>query len=123
MPLDKGQIEELNDMRVREFLVPEWNDTVYLRSMTGVEVEAISKLGSDTAKDRHAKICVIVLSDEDGHRLFTDGEAHKLSKEKSGSALMKIADAGLDFAGITEEGAAEIEGNSDATDDADSGLD
>src|SRR5215472_16588203 len=110
MPLSKDAILAKDDLPVEELFVPEWNDTVRVRALSGRDrdelemsmlVERDGEMVRDAANGR-AKIAVRALVDESGNRIFANGDANELGK-KSGAALDRIMDVAARLSKLGEE--------------------
>lgn len=106
MSLDRSAILAAADRKTAPLEVPEWGGTVYLRTLTGLERDAleaeITKNGGKVGKNFRARFCALVLADESGKRLFEDKDADALA-EKSGAVLGRICEAAFKHNGIGPE--------------------
>ena len=87
MRLSKDDILKAADASPEEVSVPEWGGTVLVRGMTGKERDAfeVSLLQPGrggrrevSAVNVRAKVVARCVVDDDGNRMFTDGEASDL---------------------------------------------
>ena len=79
------------DLPVKAVPVPEWGEgeVVYVRTMTGIEVEGLRGISED--ENYFGRFAATVLCDEQGERVFADGDAELLGK-KNHNALRRICD-------------------------------
>ena len=115
--LSKESILNIADITTQEVVVPEWNGSVFVRSMSGAERDAFeaelveAKKGAGTNLNNvRAKLAVRVVCDKGGTRLFTDADAEQLGR-KSAAALDRIFTVAQKLSGIGEKEIAELEGN------------
>jgi hypothetical protein len=109
MALDKlKDILALQDVPAAiEFHVPEWNDTVFLKSPSANdrdlwEVYCQEEKGKPRKTIWRAKLAAMLLSDKDGKVLFTDPKDVEKLGEHSAAALHRIWERCLDLMKITE---------------------
>lgn len=83
----------IDDRKFCEFFVPEWNDTVLLRSMTANERDLWEKkfTGNKIPDIVRAALVAKCFVDSNGTRLFSDEQASTLG-EKSAAALDRLFD-------------------------------
>lgn len=91
MPLDKAGILSKAKVRVERVEVPEWGDAVHLRELTAGERDlyegaSIEAKGMAKWRDVRAKLLSLSLCDEQGVRLFGDGDIQQLSTLPAGIA-------------------------------------
>lgn len=108
--------------------IPHWGK-VCLRVLTGWEKSALDremfdpntgKVSATNIPNWHARFASLVLSDEEGNRLFTDNDVEALS-QKSAAALEAVASEGMKWNGYGEEAVADAEKNSETTPTSGSG--
>ncbi len=93
--LSKEAILAVEDSSIRLVEVPEWNGSVYIRVLNGIEREKLETLIARFDKDKEKKeyyggiLATLSICDENGNRLFTEEEVDSLAK-KSGVALGRI---------------------------------
>lgn len=99
----------IDDRKVVDFEVPEWNISVKLRAMTGNDRDAFEahvtnggKEGTVNVLGMRAKLVGACLVDADGNRLVPDGSEEKLG-EKSAAALDRLFTKCMSLNGMTEE--------------------
>lgn len=119
--LTKDQILNANDLPTKVIPISEWGIDVIIKTMTGTERDAweaslVKGKGKNTRIDAtnvRAKLCVCVLVDEKGNRLFSDNDAFALGR-KSSAALDKVFEIAQKLNGISDEDIEELAGNSKA---------
>lgn len=86
----KSAILEAKDLATETVTVPEWGVDVVIRAMPGTERDAFDQSLSESGKldvsNIRARLLVKTIVDENGDRMFADGEAQALGN-KSASAL------------------------------------
>jgi len=95
--------------------VPEWGGDVYVSTLNGTQRDAFeqsitgkkNKMNLDNVRARFA---VLTLVDEQGNRLFEDGDAKALG-EKSASALDRVFGVAQRLNGFSDSDARELAGN------------
>lgn len=119
MALSKEQILAVRDIKIEELYVPEWDGSIYIKTMTAEErdkfEEAIfikdgGKRKTDVSGLR-AKLCAFVICDEEGNRLFSEAEVEALSK-KSAAALTRIFEKAQEISATREDDFEEMAKNS-----------
>lgn len=129
--LSKDLILRAEDMKTEHVSVPEWGGEVIVRCLTGVERDEfeatiMERRGRQTVMNvanARAKLIVKCIIDEDGRRLFHDGDADALGR-KNAAAVDRIYQVAARLAGLTDEdieemvedfGPAATDGNGSAT--------
>lgn len=116
MPIiNKEQLLALDDTHVEEVFVPEWKDSVYVRTVSAEVMDSFQlSIMSDNDNDRsrkmanfRARLVSITLCDEQGNPIMDERDARKLGK-KSTRALDRIAEAARRLNGITPENEEEL---------------
>lgn len=120
MSLTREQILGIKDLKIEPIFVPEWNDTVYVRSMTGAERDAfeasIYEFNQSTGKSKlklefmRARLCSFTICDQEGNRLFTDEDVQALAAKNS-TALLRIVSLAQRLSAVTDEDLQELEKN------------
>ena len=95
--LTRDQILKIDDIKTEEVNIPEWGDSVKVRGLTGTERDAweesiLEQKGKNTKvklKNARAKLVSLSVVDEEGNRIFSDGDVEALGK-KSAAALDRI---------------------------------
>lgn len=104
---------QAQDLKRVPVVVPEWNCTVYVRTLTGAERVALEQLQKELADDELSLICKFIVAtvcDENGVMQFTDGDIPAL-KNKSVTALLKVYAEALKLNTLTKEAVDETEKN------------
>ena len=124
MTLTKQSILQAKDMRIERVHVPEWGGEVCLKSITAAErgqIEAAAarfreSRGKDEtfARTFTLKIVSMALCDENGNRLFDDGDFAELAK-KNAAVIAKLAETAQRLSGFGKEDLEELEKNSAET--------
>jgi len=118
--ITKADIVAFNDLKSETIEVPEWGGSVTIRRMTGGERDAyeadiFESKGSQLQLKREnfrAKLIARCLVDDNGERMFSDGEIAALSK-KSAAALDRLFAAYQRLNGMTGAEQEKIEKNLD----------
>lgn len=115
MLLTREEILGADDRRHEDVEVPEWGGTVRVRALSGTERDAyeagIVQISGDgrrkfTLANARARLVSLSIVDENGARLFSEGDIEELG-EKSATALERVFDAARRLSGLSEE---EVEG-------------
>ena len=130
MALSKEQILSIRDIKIEELYVPEWNDSIFIKTMTAEERDKFEESifirdGGKRKTDLfglRAKMCAFVICDEKGNRLFTEKEVEALS-QKNANALTRIFEKAQELAAIGENDVAELSKNSKSVQEGDSSSD
>ena len=118
--ITKADIVAFNDLKSEVIEVPEWGGSVTIRRMTGGERDAyeadiFESKGAQLQLKREnfrAKLIARCLVDDNGERMFSDGEIAALSK-KSAAALDRLFTACQRLNGMTGAEQEKIEKNLD----------
>jgi len=113
--LTKDVILSVQDIAREQVEVPEWGGHVFVRGMTGEErdsfeaslVERRGKTRELNFKNMRAGLVARCVVDENGTRLFTDGDIAKLG-QKSASALDRLYEVASRLSGIGEKDVEEL---------------
>jgi hypothetical protein len=116
--LNKDQILAADDLPYEDVEIPEWGGTVRIRTMTGAERDAweagitVVKGGKSIVDPTNfrAKLVVITVVDDEGNRIFSDGDAPALGR-KNGAALDRAYSVSRRLNGITSEDEKELAKN------------
>lgn len=116
--LTKADILAVSDIPQETVPVPEWGGEVLVRGLTGKQRDDFeASLMRGQGRKQHmvldnvrAKLCVLTIVDENGNRLFTDGDLRALS-EKSAAALDRVCAVSMRLSGLTQEDVEELEKN------------
>lgn len=114
MALTRDQILGTKDLPVEEVQVPEWGGSVFVRGMNGTERDAFElsivdqkQKGKVNLENVRAKLCALVICDEEGNRIFSDRDVQALAK-KSASALSRVFEMAMKLSGMTNNEVKEI---------------
>lgn len=106
MSLSKADILGADDLPREEVPVPEWQGTVFVRTMTGEERDGFEQSIIDGEKRKldniRAKLAALTVVDENGERLFEEGDIAELGK-KSAAALDRVFAVAQRLNGLTGE--------------------
>jgi len=125
--LTKQDILQARDVKIEQVDVPEWNGSVFVRSITAAErgqiEEAAAKFKESKGKDSFArtftvKFASLAICDEDGKRLFEDKDI-ALLQQKNAAAIARIAEAAQRLSGFSKQEMEELEKNSNDAQAAD----
>ena len=119
--LTKAAILDADDLPRKRVDVPEWGGVVYVRSMTGAERDAFNAALIDAGGDDgrvnfanlRAGLVALTVVDENGARLFEDGDAEALDG-KSFAALDRVASAAQRLNALSDDDVDALVKNSDA---------
>lgn len=116
-----GTLDELNSLRpeMSVLFIPELQKNVYIRSLTGIEVDAyrssitVGKGNNITVNQRgmRAKLVVLALGNPDGTRLLTDKDVSVVQTWPS-AVLERMFDRARKFNGLTDDDTDTDKGNS-----------
>lgn len=117
MLLTKDQILGAEDRSFVEFEVAEWGGSVLLAAMSAAERDAFEagmldnkgKSDKNRLRNFRARFIASCIVDKDGNRLFSDADIKALG-DKSAAAISRVFDKCRELNGMSEEAAAEIEG-------------
>jgi hypothetical protein len=116
MALTKDQILSVDDLGLLRLHVPEWNGDVFIRVMTVGERDAYEnewqrkkEAGVD---DFRTKFLVRCLVDENGNRLFDNGDVAKLA-QKSARVMNRIWMAAMEHNNLSDQSIEELAKNSE----------
>ena len=115
MTLTAADILNCDDSSKEKINIPEWGGDVYIKVMSGSERDSwelyygkeIEKTNSVNVR---SKLAGLTLCDEQGKRLFSDGQIAALGK-KSGSALERVYVESLRINKVTESDIEALEKN------------
>lgn len=117
MSLTREQILAVADSKTVEVQTPEWNGSVFVRTLSGAQrdelesaIGAASRAGN-VMKDSRARFAAAFASDADGTPIFTLADVDALTG-KSGIVLDRIVTAGMDLNAMREKDVKELEKNS-----------
>jgi hypothetical protein len=104
-PLDRAEIEALDDHKVELCEIPEWgNAIVRVGSWTGAVRWRVLRDWQDERRHTNllALVAAVSLVDDAGKRLFSDEDIPMLADKHAG-ALQRIFDTALRLNGLTQE--------------------
>lgn len=118
---DRLQIIDADDTVIQRIPVPEWRMNVYIRGLTGTELDSFQASMFDAKTDNQqvnltnlrSKLMVRAIVNVSGQRLFSDREIELLGR-KSGAALNRLFLQARELSGLTQETVDELTKNSDA---------
>ena len=107
MSLSRNQILEANDLPKKEVKVPEWNGSVFIRTLTGEERDRFEADYAEMKEKKaignfRAKFLALAICDEEGKPLFTQEDVNSLGK-KSARALQRLFNIATTMSGIGEK--------------------
>lgn len=119
--IDRSAILGAADLQTEEVHVPEWGGWV---RVTALSASARDQFESDSITVRgkqrdvnlvnlRARLVALSVVDENGNRLFQEGDVHALG-QKSASAIVRVFDVASRLSGIADDDVEELAGNSDA---------
>lgn len=116
--LTREQILGAADIKTETVNVPEWGGEVRIKGLTGADRDAFEAAittikGKDTRVNWvnvRARFVALSIVDENGARIFTEGDIKALG-EKSAAALDRVYAAAQKLSGLTDEDAAEMAKN------------
>ena len=118
MSLSKEDITKVDDLGAEEINVPEWGDTVFLRSMTGKERGEFESENSKHLKNGglpdtlKSKLLAQTMVDEKGNRIFDNlDEGIKILGGKSGAVINRLFEKTWSISGFDPLEMAEFEKN------------
>jgi hypothetical protein len=119
--LTKQTILQVKDQRIERVEIPEWGGAVFVRSITAAErgqIEADAARYKDSkgkdesfARTFTLKFAVMGLCDENGVRLFDNGDVSELAK-KNAAAIARVAEVAQRLSGFTKQDLEVMEKNS-----------
>ena len=119
---DKTKILKFDDIvkaddTKRELVeVPEWDGSVYVKAMTGIERDKFENYVTKKKKNVEgvmAYLCAIAMCDEDGKPIVTLNQVNDLNK-KSVSALTRVFEAASRLNSLTDKDVEDLAKNSDS---------
>lgn len=128
--LNKAEIMAKDDLKTEDVFVPEWDAWVKVRSLNASErdhfeastVQRNGKRVTTNLENIRARLCLLCMVDEDGNRLFDEGDTLPLGG-KSASALDRIFTVAQKLNGLRDEDVDELAKNSSAGQSEDSASD
>ena len=129
--LDKASILAQDDLKTEDVQIPEWgNAWVRVRTLNASErdhfeastVQRNGKKVTTNLENIRARLCLLCLIDEEGNRLFDEGDTFPLGG-KSASALDRIFTVAQKLNGLRDSDVEELAGESNAAQNGDSPSD
>lgn len=125
--LNKAEILAKDDLKTEDVFVPEWDAWVKVRSLNASErdhfeastVQRNGKRVTTNLENIRARLCLLCMVDEEGNRLFDEGDTFPLGG-KSASALDRIFTVAQKLNGLRDEDVDELAKNSSAGQSEDS---
>ena len=126
--LNKAEILAIDDLKYEDIEIPEWGGAwVRVRSLNASERDhfessTIVRNGrkvSTNLENIRARLCLLCLIDEEGNRLFDEGDTFPLGG-KSASALDRIFTVAQKLNGLRDSDVEELAGESSAAQNGDS---
>lgn len=120
--LNRDFIKEIKDFRIEKVEIPEWDDFVYVRSLTGTERDAFESsmyIGKgdgrqENLKNIRARLVVLTACDENGVRIFEDKDVDWVGG-KNANALDRIFIKAQELAGLRAEDVEKLAKNLEST--------
>ncbi|MGA0081795.1 MAG: hypothetical protein ACO3IT_08515 [Ilumatobacteraceae bacterium] len=111
----KNAILSSKTKRIQKVDVPEWGTPVFMRTMTAGERDAwelawLDKQGKGGVANFRSVFLVKCLCDEDGTRLFSDGEVEQLAAQDS-KVINRLFEIAREQNGLTTEQVDELAKN------------
>lgn len=113
----RTRVLQVEDLPREAVHVPEWDATIYVRTLTARERDAfesqqlqLSERKRDTNDNIRARLVVLASVDEQGVRVFADADADALGN-KASAALDRLATVALRLNRISNSDIEELKGN------------
>lgn len=96
MSLNRDAISAVKDFKIKQFEVPEWGGSVYLRTLNVDEANIFSKLIGDGeiqkfSHETMATVLALSLCDKEGDLLFKNhGEGSQVLRKKSAAVVSRL---------------------------------
>lgn len=128
--LSRQQVLDVDDVVTRDVTVPEWGGKVRVKTLTGVERNALEKTMLENKPGKRpevnlsnfqAKLCAASMVDETGKRLFSERDVEKLG-QKSSKALARVFTVASELSGFSEADIDELTKNLESGQSDDSGT-
>ncbi len=129
--LNKAEILAQDDLKTEDVQIPEWGGAwVRVRTLNASErdhfeastVQRNGKKVTTNLENIRARLCLLCLIDEEGNRLFDEGDTFPLGG-KSASALDRIFTVAQKLNGLRDSDVEELAGESNAAQNGDSPSD
>ena len=129
--LNKSEILSQDDLKTEDVQIPEWGGAwVRVRTLNASErdhfeastVQRNGKKVTTNLENIRARLCLLCMIDEEGNRLFDEGDTFPLGG-KSASALDRIFTVAQKLNGLRDSDVEELAGESSAAQNGDSPSD
>lgn len=105
--LTKKDILDIDDLKTEDVDIPEWNGTVKVRTLTGIERDELEAAvvqpgGKRNLDNLRAKMVALSVVDDEGKRMFSFDEAIKLG-HKSARALDRLFSVAQRLSGFSKQ--------------------
>jgi len=119
--LTRDQILQCSDIQTESVEVPEWGGAVLVKGLSGAERDALEAAIVEVRgrkqrlhlENTMARLVSMSVVDENGKRLFTNGDIEALGK-KSSSALQRVCQVAQRLSGLTQDDLEEMSKNSES---------
>jgi len=122
--LTRDSILQSNDLKTEQVKIPEWNGSVFVRTMSGWERDEFEASIGDARKNGRldirglkARLVTLTAVDESGKLLFAAGDVEALQR-KSAKAIERIFQKAQELNGLGDESVDELLGNSEGAPNA-----
>jgi len=93
--LTRDEILNMDDLKIEEVNVPEWNGVVFIRTITGQERDIFEQTMSEAGglRNLRARLVALTAIDKEGKRIFSEKDAPALGKKSAAviDRLFKVA--------------------------------
>lgn len=113
--LGRAEIDSANDLERREIEVPEWEGFVLARALSLKERKVLADEVKGDDSSVFERLVAMSLIDRDGNLLYPKPSDLKAICSKNANVIVALGKKLVDFNGMAEEAADELEGNSEAT--------
>jgi len=122
----RERILSKEDLSKEKVQVPEWEVTLYVKTLKGFERDAFeasiqSQKGKVNLRGLKARFVILTTVDESGAQVFEQNDLSALN-QKSCRALDRLWQAGAKLNGMRDDDVQEMVGNSESGQSEDSGL-
>lgn len=119
--LTRDQILQCADIQTESVEVPEWGGAVLVKGLSGAErdsleaaiVEVRGRKQRLHLENTMARLVAMSVVDENGKRLFTNGDIEALGK-KSSAALQRVCQVAQRLSGLTQDDLEDMSKNSES---------
>lgn len=125
--ISRDSLRKIWDMTIEKLDIPEWQDFVYVRSLTGEERDSFEnsmfeRRGDDIKQNLNnlrARLVVLTACDDKGERIFSDADISWLGT-RNARALERIFIKAQELSGLRKKDIEDMVKNSGKTQDASS---